>query len=47
MTGFKLQISGVGSNHSANWATTTDPQWNIFKQMYFIYQTADLAGWKE
>ena len=23
MTGFKLQTSGIGSNHSTNWATTT------------------------
>ena len=23
MTGFKLRTSGIGSDHSANWATTT------------------------
>ena len=32
MTGFKPRISGIGSNHSANWATTTAP--NIHLNSY-------------
>ena len=38
MSGFELQISGVGSNHSTNWATTTalknSPMWYPIRQVF-------------
>ena len=39
MTGFKLQTSGIESDCSANWATTTSQQ-APFKKMWNLNQEA-------
>ena len=43
MTGFKLRTSGIGSDRSTNWATTTT-QWRIMFQleMFLRYFTLEM-----
>ena len=44
MTGFKLRISGIGSDRSTNWATTTAHQWKLFVGAKIIKMNAARLG---
>ena len=39
MTGFELRISGIGSDRSANWATTTATHLHIVMFFMFVYSS--------
>ena len=47
MAGFDLRASGIGSDWSANWATTTAQDEQFFIGYFYLLSTTVLRGQKD